>query len=138
MAAVQRSKLWTARSAFHAGACSAAADSACGTHISGATDLHAVVEDHHADVATGAVAVLPSRATVDVYAWCMGRTNIDIDDELVLTVMRRHGLRTKREAVDLALRRLAGPPLTAEFLSGLRGIGWVGDLDDLRAGGDQA
>ena len=67
-----------------------------------------------------------------MYRWCMGRTNIDIDDELVATVMRRYGVRTKREAVDLALRRLVGPPLTSEFLRGLEGLGWDGDLDAMR------
>jgi len=36
----------------------------------------------------------------------MSRTNIDIDDELVAEAMRKYGLRTKREVVDLALRRL--------------------------------
>lgn len=65
----------------------------------------------------------------------MGRTNIELDDALVAEVMRRHGVRTKREAVDLALRRLVGPPLTAEFLSGLRGLGWDGDLEELRSAG---
>lgn len=64
----------------------------------------------------------------------MGRTNIELDDELVTAAMRRYGLRSKREAVDLALRRLVGPPLSAEFVQGLRGIGWEGDLDELRAG----
>lgn len=64
----------------------------------------------------------------------MGRTNIDLDEELVAAAMQRYGLRTKREAVDLALRRLVGPPLTRDFLSGLRGVGWDGDLDELRAG----
>ncbi|MEN8238843.1 MAG: type II toxin-antitoxin system VapB family antitoxin [Actinomycetota bacterium] len=44
----------------------------------------------------------------------MGRTNIVIDDELLDTVMRRYGLRTKTEAVDLALRHLAGRPMTIE------------------------
>ena len=34
------------------------------------------------------------------------RTNIDIDDELIARVMLVHGVRTKSEAVDLALRRL--------------------------------
>lgn len=63
----------------------------------------------------------------------MGRTNVELDDHLVAEVMRRYGVRTKREAVDLALRRLVGPPLTAEFVSGLKGIGWEGDLDDLRS-----
>ena len=64
----------------------------------------------------------------------MGRTNIDIDDDLVAVVMRRHGLRTKRDAVDLALRRLAGPRLTPQFLASLDGIGWDGDLDEMRRG----
>jgi Arc/MetJ family transcription regulator len=63
----------------------------------------------------------------------MGRTNIDLDDDLVAEVMRRYGMRTKREAVDLALRRLVGVPLTREFLLGLEGIGWSGDLDEMRS-----
>lgn len=63
----------------------------------------------------------------------MSRTNIDIDDELVATVMRRFGLRTKKEAVDLALRRLAGPVPTREELLALEGSGWDGDLDELRS-----
>lgn len=62
----------------------------------------------------------------------MTRTNIDIDDDLVREVMRRHGVTTKREAVDLALRRLVGPPLTKESLRALQGIGWDGDLEELR------
>lgn len=64
----------------------------------------------------------------------MARTNIDIDDDLVDEAMRRYGLRTKREAVDYALRQLVGVPLTADFLLGLRGTGWTGDLDQLRSG----
>jgi Arc/MetJ family transcription regulator len=62
----------------------------------------------------------------------MSRTNIDIDDELAVEVMRRFGLTTKQAAVDLALRRLVGASLTREFLLGLEGVGWEGDLDDLR------
>ncbi|AAK45878.1 type II toxin-antitoxin system VapB family antitoxin [Mycobacterium tuberculosis] len=68
-----------------------------------------------------------------MYRWCMSRTNIDIDDELAAEVMRRFGLTTKRAAVDLALRRLVGSPLSREFLLGLEGVGWEGDLDDLRS-----
>lgn len=63
----------------------------------------------------------------------MSRTNIDIDDQLAAEVMRRFGLTTKRAAVDLALRRLVGSPLSREFLLGLEGVGWEGDLDDLRS-----
>jgi Arc/MetJ family transcription regulator len=62
----------------------------------------------------------------------MTRTTIDIDDQLVETVMRRFGARTKREAVDLALRRLVGPPLDADLVARVRGVGWAGDLDAMR------
>jgi Arc/MetJ family transcription regulator len=64
----------------------------------------------------------------------MSRTNIELDDDLVAEVMRRYGVSTKREAVDLALRRLVGTPLTREFLLSLEGVGWEGDLDEMRAG----
>ncbi|HLE39522.1 MAG TPA: type II toxin-antitoxin system VapB family antitoxin [Acidimicrobiia bacterium] len=63
----------------------------------------------------------------------MARTNIDIDDELIARVMRRYRVNTKREAVELALRRAVGDPLSREELLELRGIGWEGDLDTLRA-----
>jgi Arc/MetJ family transcription regulator len=62
----------------------------------------------------------------------MARTNIDIDDELVAEAMRRYGLKSKRAAVDLALRRLVGDPLSREEALGLEGSGWEGDLDELR------
>jgi Arc/MetJ family transcription regulator len=68
----------------------------------------------------------------EVYRACMARTNIDIDDDLVREVMRRYDLSTKKEAVDLALRRLVGVPLTKDFLLGLKGTGWSGDLDAMR------
>lgn len=45
------------------------------------------------------------------------RTNIEIDDEYVRTVMDRYGIHTKTEAVDLALRHLAGQPITREALA---------------------
>ena len=62
----------------------------------------------------------------------MLRTNIEIDEELVTAVMRRYQLRTKKEAVDLALRRAAGMPLTREFLDEVEGMGWDGDLAEMR------
>ena len=40
----------------------------------------------------------------------MARTNIELDEELVQRVMTRYHLSTQREAVDYALRRLAGNP----------------------------
>ncbi len=63
----------------------------------------------------------------------MARTNIDIDEALVAEVMRRFRLKTKREAVDFALRRAAGSTATSEGLLSLEGIGWGGDLDELRS-----
>ncbi|WP_208863205.1 type II toxin-antitoxin system VapB family antitoxin [Mycolicibacter icosiumassiliensis] len=62
----------------------------------------------------------------------MSRTNIDLDDELTAEVMRRFGVTTKKAAVDLALRRLVGAPLSREFLLSLEGVGWAGDLDAMR------
>jgi Arc/MetJ family transcription regulator len=69
---------------------------------------------------------------IKVYCGVMARTNIDIDDELVAEAMRRYGLKSKRAAVDLALRRLVGDPLSREEALGLEGSGWEGDLDELR------
>ena len=64
----------------------------------------------------------------------MGRTNLELDDDLVEEVMRRYGLSSKRAAVDLALRRLVGEVATVEEALALEGSGWSGDLDDLRSG----
>jgi Arc/MetJ family transcription regulator len=64
----------------------------------------------------------------------MARTNIDIDDDACLRVMVRFRLATKGEAVNLALRRLAGEPSSLEDARALRGTGWEGDLDAVRAG----
>lgn len=63
----------------------------------------------------------------------MARTNLELDDDLVAEVMRRFGVSTKREAVDLALRRLVGEPLTDDEMLALEGIGWDGDLESLRS-----
>ena len=60
------------------------------------------------------------------------RTNIELDDELVETAMRLYGTRSKRETVDLALRRLVGPRVGTEEALALEGSGWDGDLDRMR------
>jgi Arc/MetJ family transcription regulator len=62
----------------------------------------------------------------------VARTNIEIDDELIRRVMERYGCNTKREAVDFALRRLVGNPMTVEEARSIRGIGWDGDLEAMR------
>ena len=63
----------------------------------------------------------------------MVRTNIDIDDDACTEIMRRFGLRTKREAVNLALRTLANEPMSLEEARAMRGSGWEGDLGEMRA-----
>ena len=67
----------------------------------------------------------------------MTRTNIDIDDELIASVMRDYHLRTKREAVDFALRRVRRPkPLSVEEVLAMRGSNIIDptyDLDAARA-----
>lgn len=63
----------------------------------------------------------------------VGRTNIEIDDELMRRVQSEYGLRTKREAVDYALRRLLTEPFTRQEALAAEGSGWDGDLVELRA-----
>ena len=62
----------------------------------------------------------------------MARTNIDIDEELVRMVMERYSLRSKREAVDFALREVVGGVMTKEQALEMEGVGWDGDLDEIR------
>lgn len=51
-----------------------------------------------------------------------------IEDDYVRAVMDRYGVRTKTEAVDLALRHLVGQPMTREEVVAMRGAHAIGDL----------
>ncbi|MGF1532015.1 MAG: type II toxin-antitoxin system VapB family antitoxin [Puniceicoccaceae bacterium] len=64
----------------------------------------------------------------------MGRTNINLDDNLVRKGMTITGLRTKRELVDLALRELIRKEDQKGILPLEGTIRWEGSLDDLRKG----
>lgn len=66
--------------------------------------------------------------TYKVYSTCMARTrtNIEIDQEYVDEIMERYGVSTKTEAVDLALRHLAGLPMTREEAMSMRGAHAMG------------
>jgi Arc/MetJ family transcription regulator len=60
------------------------------------------------------------------------RTNIEIDDELLTKAMQSGGFKTKREAVDEALRLFNRLEAQKEIRK-LRGkINWIGDLDEMR------
>ena len=63
----------------------------------------------------------------------MTRTNIDLDDELVETVMKQNGLKTKKEAVDFALRKVVRRIPTIEEIRSLRGIGFSYTNDEIEA-----
>lgn len=56
------------------------------------------------------------------------RTNIEIEDRYVEAIMDRFGVRTKTEAVDLALRHLAGQPMTREEALAMRGRSAIGEV----------
>lgn len=61
----------------------------------------------------------------------MGRTNIDLDDELVAAVMARYRLDSKRSAVDFALRQLVREPLPVEEILAMRGSGFEADNNEI-------
>jgi Arc/MetJ family transcription regulator len=63
----------------------------------------------------------------------MSRTNIDLDDDACRTVMERYHLASKRDAVNFALRTVAGEALGLDEARQLRGSGWEGDLEEMRS-----
>lgn len=65
--------------------------------------------------------------------WCM-RTNIDIDDSVLREVQRLTGAKTKREAVDLALRELVARHHRLGLLRLKGKVRWEGDLEESRSG----
>lgn len=60
------------------------------------------------------------------------RTNIDIDQTLVAEAMAITGQKTKKGAVEFALRQIVERQRRKEALDSLWGIGWYGDLDEIR------
>lgn len=60
------------------------------------------------------------------------RTNIDIDDDLMAEAMKATGQRTKKAAVVAALRSAIQTAKRRKALEELRGMGWEGDLDEMR------
>ena len=56
------------------------------------------------------------------------RTNIEIEDSYVRAIMDRFGVHTKTEAVDLALRHLAGQPMTRDEALAMRGARAMGEM----------
>jgi Arc/MetJ family transcription regulator len=66
------------------------------------------------------------------------RTNIELDDALVAQAMAVTGLHTKKATIEEALRRIIRAHQQRQAIEDLRGLGWEGDLDAMRADRDHA
>ncbi len=65
----------------------------------------------------------------------MSRTNIVLDDRLIKQAMRISGAKTKRQAVDRALREMVARRAVYGALRKLRGkLPWEGDVGAWRRG----
>lgn len=58
-------------------------------------------------------------------------TSVDVDDGVMAAAMRATGAKTESEAIQTALREITRLK-QQESLITLWGIGWEGDLDDMR------
>ena len=71
-----------------------------------------------------------------MYPGVVTRTNIDLDDELVERAMRRYRLDSKRAAVQLALEKLVGHPMTRSEVLGMQGSGFELTNDEVETFSD--
>lgn len=62
------------------------------------------------------------------------RTNIEIDDHLLAAAMAASGQATKRATVEEALRLLVRMRKQTKALAKLKGLGWEGNLGEMRQG----
>lgn len=62
------------------------------------------------------------------------RSPVLVNDRLLHLVMERYRFPTRHAAVEFALQRAAEPPMTREEMLAMEGTGWLGDLDEIRAG----
>jgi Arc/MetJ family transcription regulator len=60
------------------------------------------------------------------------RMNIDMDDALIAEAMEELGVKTKDEAVAIALQRAVRSGKQLRAVDELKGIGWDGDLEGMR------
>lgn len=58
------------------------------------------------------------------------RTNIEIEEADVVRIMDRYALKTKTEAVALALRTLAGQPMSLEEALAMQGAHAIGEAPE--------
>lgn len=60
------------------------------------------------------------------------RTNIEIDDTLMVKAMKVGGFATKKATVEKALQEMIVDRERRQALQELRGMGWEGNLDEMR------
>lgn len=60
------------------------------------------------------------------------RTNIELDDALLAEAMKFSGQKTKKGAVEEALRKYVRLARQKQALDDMHGMGWEGDLDKMR------
>lgn len=58
------------------------------------------------------------------------RRSIEIEDIYLRTIMDRYGVHTKTSAIDLALRHLAGQPMSREEALAMRGAEAIAEIPD--------
>lgn len=56
------------------------------------------------------------------------RTNIELEETYLRAIMDRFGIHTKTEAVDLALRHLAGQPMSRKEALAMQGARAIGEV----------
>ena len=62
------------------------------------------------------------------------RTNIELDDKLLTKAKKILGTSTKKATVEEALRQVVENDRGRQAIARLRGLGWEGDLDQMRRG----
>jgi Arc/MetJ family transcription regulator len=62
------------------------------------------------------------------------RTSIEIDEVLLAQAMKATGLSSGRATIEAGLRMLLRIRKQTAALANLEGLGWEGDLDDMRRG----
>jgi Arc/MetJ family transcription regulator len=61
------------------------------------------------------------------------RTNIEIDDELMAKAVALSGLPTKKAVVEEALKLFVKSFKQRNVIEEMHGMGWEGDLDEIRS-----
>lgn len=62
------------------------------------------------------------------------RLEVDVKEELLDAVRERYHLTSRRATVEFALRRAAVRPMSKEEALAMEGVGWDGDLEEMRSG----